>query len=180
KPYQEEEQVFPINIYGKTKWEGEEAVLENCPTSIIVRTSWLYSEYGKNFVKTMLRLGKEKGSVGVIAEQYGTPTYGADLAKFLLLIVEKTLSTHSLQGIYHFSNEGAASWYDFAHAIFDLANLPVDLRPLKTSEYPTPAKRPSFSVLDKTKVKNTFGIRIRHWQDALKECIAALKANGEL
>lgn len=180
KPYEEDEQVFPVNIYGKTKWEGEEAVQENCPNSLIVRTSWLYSEFGKNFVKTMIRLGKEKGKVGVIAEQYGTPTYAIDLARFLWLLVEKTTAAHALQGVYHFSNEGAASWYDFAHAIFEYAELSVDLRPLKVSEYPTPAKRPCFSVLDKTKAKNTFDLKIRHWRDALKECVARLKANREI
>jgi dTDP-4-dehydrorhamnose reductase len=176
KAYKEDEQVFPLNIYGKTKSDGEQAILDNLPSGIVVRTSWLYSQFGKNFAKTMIRLGKEKGNLGVIVDQIGTPTYAEDLATFLLTIVEKTTEkNHNLGGLYHFSNEGVASWYDFAHAIFDVYGIEVKLRPLKTNEYPTPAKRPHFSVLDKSKAKETFGIEIRHWRDALKECIQKLK-----
>ncbi|GAB4332749.1 MAG: dTDP-4-dehydrorhamnose reductase [Flammeovirgaceae bacterium] len=176
KAYKEDEQIFPLNIYGKTKSDGEEVVLDNLPSGIVVRTSWLYSQFGKNFVKTMIRLGKEKGNLGVVADQIGTPTYGEDLANFLLKIVEKTIDkAHKLGGVYHFSNEGVASWYDFAHAIFDIYGISVQLRPLKTQEYPTPAQRPHFSVLDKSKAKETFGIEIRHWRDALTDCIKKLK-----
>ncbi|MCS7005908.1 MAG: dTDP-4-dehydrorhamnose reductase [Cytophagales bacterium] len=170
-PYTESSAVNPINVYGKTKQEGEQRVLTENAESIIVRTSWLYSSFGNNFVKTMIRYAKERREVNVVFDQIGTPTYAKDLAEVLLKIIEKK---DSLKGIYHFSNEGVCSWYDFAHAIFEIHKLKVSLSPIRTAQYPTEAKRPPYSVLDKTKIKNALQISIRHWRDALNECIKIL------
>jgi dTDP-4-dehydrorhamnose reductase len=137
----------------------------------ILRTSWLYSEYGNNFVKTMRKLGTERGKLSIISDQVGTPTYAIDLAGAIMAIIT---SGKAAYGIYHFSNEGVTSWYDFAKAIFDLSDINVDLSPIKTSEYPTKAIRPPFSVMDKSKIKSTFDIKIPYWRDSLIECIKAL------
>jgi dTDP-4-dehydrorhamnose reductase len=166
----EEMPANPISIYGLTKLEGEKAVTDSLPEHYIIRTAWLYSEFANNFMKTMIKLGTERDSLGIIADQIGSPTYGVDLAGALLDIIA---SDKKAYGIYHYSNEGAISWYDFAQAIFELGNINVKVNPLKTSEYPTKATRPAFSVMDKTKIKNTFGIEIPYWRDSLKVAIQA-------
>ena len=164
---------FPISMYGLTKLEGEKAITDLLPEHYIIRTAWLYSEFANNFMKTMIRLGTERDSLGVIADQIGSPTYGVDLAGVLLDIIA---SEKKAYGIYHYSNEGAISWYDFAKAIFELGNIEVKVNPLKTSEYPTKAARPAFSVMDKTKIKTTFGIEVPYWRDSLKVALSATKA----
>jgi dTDP-4-dehydrorhamnose reductase len=178
-PYTETDPTEPLGVYGRTKLAGEQAALAHNPRTLVVRTAWLYSEYGNNFVKTMLRLGRERGHLRVVADQVGSPTYARDLAAALLQVVSQLASDwpadSSVNGIYHYSNEGVASWYDFAHAIFDLADLPVALEPIATSGYPTPAQRPAFSVMDKTKLKSTFGLTIPHWRDSLRACLARLE-----
>lgn len=171
RPYIETDPVCPNSVYGSTKLAGEEAVLKGCQRSMIVRTAWLYSTFGNNFVKTMLRLGRERRELGVIFDQIGTPTYARDLAAAIFAAVEQGV----VPGIYHFSNEGVTSWYDFTKAIHRLAGITTCLvRPLHTSEYPTPARRPHYSVLDKTKIKQTYAITIPHWEESLQACIALL------
>ena len=160
----------PISVYGLTKLEGEKAVSDSLIEHYIIRTAWLYSEFANNFMKTMIRLGTERDSLGIIADQIGSPTYGVDLAGALLDIIA---SEKKAYGIYHYSNEGAISWYDFAQAIFELGNIDVIVNPLKTSEYPTKAARPAFSVMDKTKIKTTFGIKVPYWRDSLKIALSA-------
>jgi len=170
KPYTEDDTVNPQSVYGKTKLDGEKAILEyNLENSIIIRTSWVYSYYGNNFVKTMLRLGKEKESLGVIFDQIGTPTYAKDLAKTILKIIPKI--QNSKLSIYHYSNEGAISWYDFAKEIIKMAKLMCKINPIETKDYPTPAKRPHYSVLNKSKIKSAFSIEIPYWKDSLDECL---------
>lgn len=169
----EEDETLPVNVYGLTKLAGERAIPAHTERYFILRTSWLYSEFGNNFVKTMLRLGAERGSLSVIADQVGTPTYGGDLAECMLRIVE---SDSSAYGLYHYSNEGTASWFDFAKAVFDLSGTPVELTPIPAAGYPTPARRPAFSVLDKTRVKTTFGIQIPYWRHSLERCIDKLRS----
>jgi dTDP-4-dehydrorhamnose reductase len=161
----------PENIYGLTKLEGEAAIAEILPEHCIIRTSWLYSEFGNNFVKTMLRLGREREQLGVIVDQVGSPTYAIDLANTILDIIE---ADNKAYGIYHYSNEGITSWYDFAKAVFDLSETTVKLNPVKTSEYVTRAVRPAYSVMDKSKIKNTFGIEIPYWRDSLSICVDRL------
>jgi dTDP-4-dehydrorhamnose reductase len=164
----EEDVAEPINVYGLTKLEGELAVAEEAKQYFILRTSWLYSEFAANFVKTMLRLGAEREELGVIVDQVGTPTYAVDLAACVLDIIN---SKRKAYGLYHYSNEGVTSWYDFAKAIFELSATSVRVKPLKTIEYPTKAVRPVYSVMDKSKIKNTFDIQIPYWRDSLAECI---------
>lgn len=167
-PYTEEEVTCPASVYGITKLEGELNVMNNCSNSIVIRTAWLYSTFGNNFVKTMIRLGKEKESLGVIFDQIGTPTYARDLAKAIYAAINKGI----VRGIYHFSNEGVCSWYDFTLAIHRLAGInSCKVSPLHTADYPTKAARPHYSVLDKTKIKETFDIEIPHWEVSLQECI---------
>ncbi|MBO9616369.1 MAG: dTDP-4-dehydrorhamnose reductase [Dyadobacter sp.] len=161
----------PENIYGLTKLEGESAISEILPEHFTIRTSWLYSEFGNNFVKTMLRLGREREQLGVIIDQIGSPTYAIDLANVILDITE---SGSTAYGIYHYSNEGVTSWYDFAKAVFDLSETTVKLNPVKTSEYVTRAVRPAYSVMDKSKIKSAFGIAIPYWRDSLGVCIDRL------
>jgi len=167
-PLDESEAPNPINTYGKTKLLGEEAIIRNWDKHIIIRTSWLYSEFGNNFLKTMIRLGKERDELGVIYDQVGSPTYAIDLAELIIKLAEAEITTY---GLFHYSNEGTASWYDFAHAIFKSTGLSVRLRPMRTSEYPTKATRPAYSVMDKSKIKEAFKITIAHWQDSLDRCI---------
>jgi dTDP-4-dehydrorhamnose reductase len=167
----EESPAEPISVYGLTKLEGEKAIIDVLEQYYIVRTAWLYSEFANNFMKTMIKLGTDRDSLGIIADQIGSPTYGVDLAGALLDIVA---SDKKAYGIYHYSNEGAISWYDFAQAIFELGNIEVIVKPLKTSEYPTKAARPAFSAMDKTKIKSTFGIEIPYWRDSLKVALSAL------
>ena len=178
-PYQESDEVNPIGVYGNTKRSGELAVLTSDIDGIVIRTSWLYSAYGNNFVKTMLRLGNERNELEVIFDQVGTPTNASDLAKTCLDILAHNNKTRiNLKGnIYHFSNEGVASWYDFALAIMKLINVDCIVKPIETKDYPTPAKRPHFSVLNKSKIKNDFEIEIPYWRDSLEICI--LKLNNK-
>lgn len=167
-PYREDDATCPNSVYGTTKLAGEEAIRTIHPEAVIIRTAWLYSSFGNNFVKTMLRLGKEREELGVVFDQIGTPTYARDLARAIQHIVGSGI----VPGIYHYSNEGVCSWYDFTKAIFDLAGITTCcLKPLHTDEYPTPAARPHYSVLDKTKIKHTYGVKVPHWMDSLRECI---------
>ena len=176
-PYKESDPVNPIGIYGKTKREGELAVINSKIDAIVIRTSWLYSSFGNNFLKTMLRLGKQKESINVISDQIGTPTYARNLAKICLDILQITgLEKISDKGkIYHYSNKGVASWYDFAVLIMDLAGLSCKVCPVQTKDYPTLAKRPHYSVLSKDKIKTDFKIDIPNWKESLKECIIKLR-----
>jgi dTDP-4-dehydrorhamnose reductase len=175
KPYMEDDATNPNGVYGKTKLDGEKVVQEINPiNSIIIRTSWVYSSYGANFVKTMLRLGKEKENLGVIFDQVGTPTYARDLAKAILEILPK-IENKKVE-IYNYSNEGVLSWFDFAKEIMRMAKLNCEIKPIETKEYPTPAKRPHYSLLNKAKIKKEFGIVIPYWKDSLDEC---LKKMGE-
>jgi len=170
-PYTEDAPTCPNSVYGTTKLDGENAVAAVCNKYMIIRTAWLYSTYGNNFVKTMIRLGKEKPELGVIFDQVGTPTYARDLAVAIMTAINKGI----VPGIYHFSDEGVISWYDFTKAIHRIAGITsCKVKPLHTSEYPTPATRPHFSVLDKTKIKHTYGIEIPYWEDSLKECVSKL------
>lgn len=168
----EEDETNPVGMYGLTKLEGEQAITEVLEKYFILRTSWLYSEYGNNFVKTMLKLGSERDELNIIADQIGTPTYAIDLADAILDIIS---SNSTAYGIYHYSNEGVTSWYDFAKGIFDLSGTQVRVNPIPTSAYPTRAKRPTFSVMDKSKIKETLGISIPYWRDSLAICISRLK-----
>jgi dTDP-4-dehydrorhamnose reductase len=178
-PYKESDPVSPIGVYGDTKREGELSVIDSDIEGIIIRTSWLYSSYGNNFVKTMLRLGKDRDELGVIFDQVGTPTYARDLAHTCLTVLSNNKDTKiNLKGkLYHFSNEGVASWYDFAKEIMQIGNVNCNVKPIETKDYPTPAKRPHFSVLNKSKIKNDFGIEIPYWKDSLEECILKLNNN---
>ena len=170
-PYVETDPVCPNSVYGSTKLDGEKAVMATCGQSMIIRTAWLYSTFGNNFVKTMIRLGKEKSELGVIFDQIGTPTYARDLAVALFAAINQGVKP----GLYHFSNEGVISWYDFTKAIHRIAGITTcHVRPLHTEEYPTPAARPHYSVLDKTKIKQTYGIEVPYWEESLAECIAKL------
>ena len=170
-PYTEEEPTCPNSVYGSTKLEGERAAQQACSRTMIVRTAWLYSTFGNNFVKTMIRLGKEKPELGVIFDQIGTPTYARDLAVALFAAINQGV----VPGIYHFSNEGVISWYDFTKAIHRIAGITTcHVRPLHTAEYPTPANRPHYSVLDKTKIKQTYNLDIPYWEESLKECVDKL------
>ena len=170
-PYTEDEDTCPNSVYGKTKLVGELNVQKLCERSMIIRTAWLYSTFGNNFVKTMIRLGKEKPELGVIFDQIGTPTYARDLARVIMTAIIKGI----VPGIYHFSNEGVISWYDFTKAIHRIAGITTcHVRPLHTAEYPTPAARPHYSVLDKTKIKQTYGIEIPYWEESLRNCIDQL------
>ena len=170
-PYVETDTPSPDSVYGSTKLAGELGVSKFCKKHMIIRTAWLYSAFGNNFVKTMIRLGKEKAELGVIFDQIGTPTYARDLAVAIMTAVDKGIET----GVYHYSNEGVISWYDFTKAIHRIAGIKdCKVRPLHTSEYPTAANRPAYSVLDKTKIKQTYGIEIPYWEDSLKECIERL------
>ncbi len=173
RPYIETDPTDPQGVYGRTKYDGENAILTVAPrNTLIIRTSWVYSSFGANFVKTMLRLGKERDSLGVIFDQVGTPTYAQDLAKAILDILPKINTT--IPKIYHYSNEGCASWYDFAKAIFELSNIQCTVNPITTDQYPTPATRPHYSLLNKAKIKEEFGITIPYWRDSLKECLKEL------
>ena len=170
-PYMEDDDTCPNSVYGRTKLVGELNVQKLCERSMIIRTAWLYSTFGNNFVKTMIRLGHEKSELGVIFDQIGTPTYARDLAVCIMTAITQGVKP----GIYHFSNEGVISWYDFTKAIHRIAGITsCHVRPLHTSEYPTPATRPHYSVLDKTKIKQTYGIEVPYWEDSLRECIERL------
>ena len=170
-PYVEDDETCPNSVYGRTKLVGELNVQKLCERSMIIRTAWLYSTFGNNFVKTMIRLGKERPVLGVIFDQIGTPTYARDLAVAIMTAINEGI----VPGIYHFSNEGVTSWYDFTKAIHRIAGIKeCQVRPLHTAEYPTPANRPHYSVLDKTRIKTVYGIEIPYWEDSLEECIKKL------
>lgn len=171
-PYTEDITPCPNTVYGRTKLGGEQEVMQHCPNAMIIRTAWLYSPFGNNFVKTMLRLGRERQSLGVVFDQIGTPTYARDLAAAIYAAIEQDIRP----GIYHYSNEGVCSWYDFTIAIHRLAGITTcQVSPLHTDEYPAKAPRPNYSVLDKSKIKQTYGITIPHWEDSLKDCIQLLE-----
>jgi dTDP-4-dehydrorhamnose reductase len=173
KPYTEDDKVNPQNVYGITKLAGEEALKEISPkNSIIIRTSWVYSSFGNNFVKTMLRLGKERDEIGVIFDQIGTPTYARDLARAILDIIPNLKSDKP--EIYNYSNEGVLSWYDFAKEIMKMAKLPCKVNPIETKDYPTPAARPHYSLLNKAKIKKEFGVKVPYWKDSLSECLVKM------
>lgn len=180
RPFREDDTVQPAGVYAQSKLEGERRALQIHPMTTIIRTSWVYSEYGHNFLKTMLRLGKEKGRVSVVFDQIGTPTYAGDLAhatlEMIQLVETGKCPRELLSGVYHFSNEGVASWYDFAEAIFDLAGMAVAVNPIETKDFPTPAERPAFSVLNKAKIKEAFGLEIPHWRTAAEKPVSRSKA----
>ncbi|MBD5273983.1 MAG: dTDP-4-dehydrorhamnose reductase [Bacteroides sp.] len=171
RPYEENDEPYPRSIYGRTKLEGEGILTSFCQDALIIRTAWLYSEFGGNFVKTMLRMASENKSINVVADQIGSPTYAGDLADAIHHILRHN---KWLPGIYHFTNEGVASWFDFSKAIFELAGKNAKVNPIPTSQFPSPAKRPMYSVLSKMKIKNTYGVNIPYWRDSLKKCLALL------
>lgn len=172
-PYSENDRPDPVSVYGKTKLAGEQAVLEQAETAVIIRTAWVYSSYGHNFVKTMLRLGKEREHLNVVFDQIGSPTSAADLAKTIVEILPQI--NRNEKEIYHFTNEGVCSWYDFAASIMELAGLPCKVFPIESRDYPTRAVRPFYSVLNKKKIKDDFGLKIRYWRDALADVIKNMK-----
>lgn len=171
-PYTEDYPVNPVNFYGESKLKGEEIALKKHPSTVIIRTSWVYSFFGNNFVKTMLRLMKERESINVINDQFGSPTYAADLAEAIMHIA---MQPEDKGGIYHFSNEGVISWFDFAVAIEEFAGLSCSVKPVDTSGYPTPAKRPAYSVMNKEKIKSTFDIALKDWKESLQQCLQLLQ-----
>ncbi|MDR1860328.1 MAG: dTDP-4-dehydrorhamnose reductase [Bacteroidales bacterium] len=175
-PYTEDDMTSPESVYGKTKLNGEIALLKENPTAVVIRTAWLYSIFGNNFVKTMLRLGRERDSLKVVYDQVGTPTCAADLARAILHIISRSAAgqTAWTPGIFHYTNEGVCSWYDFAKAIHEFGGISCRISPVATSEYPTPAKRPSYSVLSKEKIKTVYGMEIPYWRDSLQKCIEEL------
>ncbi len=174
-PYRESDKVNPISTYGTTKRKGEMVLLSMSPDAVIIRTAWLYSPYGNNFVKTMLRLGAERSELGVVCDQIGTPTYARDLAEAIYAILT---ARQWVPGIYHFSDEGACSWYDFTKAIHRIAGITgCNVKPIMTDDYPTAAARPPYSVLDKTRIKKTYGITIPHWEESLQNCIKQIQNN---
>ena len=176
RPYSEEMPTKPCSVYGKTKLKGEKNLLKICPNAIVIRTAWLYSPFGNNFVKTMIKLGSERESLNVIFDQVGTPTYALDLADAILKAMDQTIDTeHDKGGVYHFSNEGVCSWYDFTIKIHEIAGIKTcKVNPIETKDYPTKAARPHYSVLNKSKIKQTFNITIPHWEASLKNCIKEL------
>ena len=167
-PYVETDMPNPLGVYGASKWQGERNIQEGMETYFIIRTSWLYSEYGNNFMKTMLRLSETRDEISVVSDQIGAPTYAGDLAEVLIKII---LSSSTNYGVYHYSNSGAISWYDFAAEIFKLFGKTIELKPIKTEDYPTEAKRPKYSVLEKSKLISVFDTLIPYWRDSLKICL---------
>ena len=172
-PYSEDQPVSPNTVYGKSKLAGEQALMETCEQAVILRTAWLYSSFGNNFVKTMLKLGVERDSLNVIFDQIGSPTYAADLADTILKIISHETF---VPGIYHFSDEGVCSWYDFTKTIHRIAGITCDVRPIETKDYPARTPRPHYSVLNKAKIKATYGITIPHWEESLERCMKILQA----
>ena len=177
-PFKEGDKVSPKGVYAKTKLRGDVAALKFCERTVVVRTSWVYGIYGHNFVKTMLRLGKERDELNVVFDQIGTPTNARDLAKAVLHIIadinNKIVTPEEARGVFHYSNEGVTSWYDFTKAIFDIRGVTCNVQPIESSAYPTPAARPHFSVLNKAKIKAVFGLKIPHWRDSLVEVLKEL------
>lgn len=174
KPYTETDAANPINVYGASKLQGEIEIQQCLKEHFIIRTSWLYSEHGNNFMKTMLRLAETRNEINVVSDQIGTPTYSGDLAEAIIYIIN--IKTHDF-GIYHYSNLGEVSWYDFAKAIFEEANKKIKVNPIKTKDYPTPANRPIFSVMDKNKIKTVLKIAIPYWKDSLNKSLSLVKSN---
>jgi dTDP-4-dehydrorhamnose reductase len=170
-PYTEDQQVCPSTVYGKSKLASENALFESCDQAVVIRTAWLYSSFGNNFVKTMMKLGTDRDSINVIFDQIGTPTYAADLANAILQVL-----SHEpfVPGIYHFSDEGVCSWYDFTKSIHRIAGITCDVHPIETKDYPARTPRPHYSVLNKAKIKSTYGIVIPHWEESLVKCIDLL------
>ena len=173
-PILEDDSPNPLSVYGTSKLAGEKAVMAANPESIIFRTSWVYSSYGANFVKTILRLCRERESLSIICDQIGTPTYARDLAEMILATLD-TVVAKKIIGVFNYSDEGVASWYDFAIAIRDISRLPTTILPIETTQYPTPATRPKYSVLNKRKIKETFHLEIPYWRSSLKACLALLQ-----
>lgn len=174
KPYVETDTVNPQSVYGKSKLAGENALMQTCPDSIIIRTAWLYSIYGNNFVKTMIKYGQERDELNVVADQTGTPTNAADLAQAIIQILNFSEQNEFQPGIYHYSNEGVTTWYDFTLAIHKDAGITCNVNPITTDQYPTKATRPKYSVLDKTKIKTVFNIFIPKWEESLNICVREL------
>jgi len=174
RPYVETDSINPISVYAKTKAAGEKAVLNSACKAVIIRTSWLYSAFGNNFVKTMMKYGGERETMNVVFDQTGTPTYARDLAKAILDSLPLAMLSDSTE-IYHYSNEGVSSWYDFAKAIFEISDIKCNLKAICTKEYPLPAVRPFYSVLDKSKIKDKLSVEIPYWKDSLSHCIARLR-----
>lgn len=177
RPLREDDGTNPVSYYGLSKLKGEQAVQQILNSHIIIRTSWLHSAFGGNFVKTMLQLAKTKTELNVIADQVGSPTYARDLAQTVITIIEKENPTF---GLYHYSNEGTASWYDLAVAVFEYADIAIKVNPIRTEQYPTPAKRPHYSIMDKAKIKSAFGVEIPHWRQSLSECLGAIRQQEAL
>jgi dTDP-4-dehydrorhamnose reductase len=174
-PYQEDSPTGPQSIYGLSKLKGEEEAIHFNPNVVIIRTSWVYSEFGKNFVKTMMKLMNERSDLNVVNDQIGSPTYAADLAEAIMRVIDTDKSGKWVPGIYHFSNEGAISWFDFAEEIKKEIQSECKIHPIPTEQYPTPAKRPAYSVFDKTKIQKTFGIKLKDWKESLAVCISKIK-----
>ena len=170
-PYRETDCPNPASAYGRTKLEGEQLLMQACPAAVIIRTAWLYSEFGNNFVKTMLRLGRERDSLNVVFDQIGSPTYALDLAQAIMTIIN---ADKWIAGVYHFTNEGVCSWYDFTKAIHQLAGIECNVTPIRSEQYPTPTERPHYSVLDKAKIKEDYGVAVPHWHEALQRCVSKL------
>ncbi len=179
-PFKEGDPTNPQGVYAQTKLDGDLVALKVNTATMVVRTSWVYSSYGHNFVKTMIRLGTERDRLNVVFDQIGTPTYARDLAQVILTVIEKidagSLPASQAYGVFHYSNEGVTSWYDLAKAVFEMKNINCRLGAIETIEYPTPAKRPPFSVLNKSKIKSTLGVDVPHWRDGLKRCLEAIEA----
>ncbi len=171
-PYRENQEVSPATVYGKSKLAGEQALIESCKESVIIRTAWLYSSFGNNFVKTMMKLGTERDSLNVIFDQIGSPTYAADLAEAILKVIS---SEKFVPGIYHFSDEGVCSWYDFTKTIHKIAGISCNVQPIESKDFPVRTPRPHYSVLNKAKIKSTYGIKIPHWEESLEKCINILR-----
>ncbi|MEZ4948147.1 MAG: dTDP-4-dehydrorhamnose reductase [Saprospiraceae bacterium] len=180
KAFTETDKTNPQSVYAKTKLEGEKVALAIHPMTTIIRTSWVYSTYGHNFVKTMLRLSEDKKELNIVNDQIGTPTYARDLAKAILTIIDKVekeeIPSIKMRGIYNYSNEGITNWAEFAEEIFKITGRDIKVNHIPTSNYPTPAKRPPYSYMDKSKIKETFGLEIRDWRDALADCLKGMKA----
>ena len=175
-PYVETDATCPASVYGRTKLAGEQVLLKVCPeSSVIIRTAWLYSEFGNNFVKTMLRLGSEREQLSVVFDQVGSPTYAGDLAAAILTVLEQAEKGGFVPGVYHFSNEGVCSWYDFAMKIMELGGKTCQVAPIESKEYPAKANRPHYSVLNKAKIKATYQVVVPHWETSLRKCIEAIK-----
>lgn len=176
RPYTENDHPKPVGYYAKTKLDGENVIQFNASRSLIIRTSWLYSSFGKNFVKTIRHYARERGELRVVFDQVGSPTYAYDLAKAILVLIPQALKTEGHE-VFHYANEGAVSWYDFAKAIVELDQIPCRIDPIETRDYPTPAPRPHYSVLNKHKIKTTFGLEIPYWRDSLISCLKKMNSD---